>query len=97
MNKLLNKNIVLGVTGGIAAYKAAELTRLLIKQDADVRVVMTPAACEFVQPLTFQALSGHEVATQLLDEKAEAGMGHIELARWAEAVIVAPAIADFIG
>lgn len=93
---LNNKNIILGVTGGIAAYKSAELTRLLIKQGADVRVVMTPAACEFVQPLTFQALSGHEVATQLLDEKAEAGMGHIELARWADGVIVAPATADFI-
>ncbi len=96
MNNLLNKNIILGVTGGIAAYKAAELTRLLIKQGANVRVVMTPAACEFVQPLTFQALSGHEVATQLLDEKAEAGMGHIALARWADGVVVAPASADFI-
>jgi len=96
MSNLLNKNIILGVTGGIAAYKAAELTRLLIKQGADVRVVMTPAACEFVQPLTFQALSGHVVATQLLDEKAEAGMGHIALARWADGIIVAPASADFI-
>lgn len=96
MNKLNNKNIILGVTGGIAAYKAAELTRLLIKQGADVRVIMTPAACEFVQPLTFQALSGHPVATRCLDEKAEAGMGHIKLARWADAVVVAPASADFI-
>ncbi len=96
MSNLHNKKIILGVTGGIAAYKAAELTRLLIKQGADVRVVMTPAACEFVQPLTFQALSGHAVATQLLDETAEAGMGHIELARWADAVVIAPATADFI-
>jgi len=96
MSNLLNKNIILGVTGGIAAYKSAELTRLLIKQGAHVRVVMTPAACEFIQPLTFQALSGNEVATQLLDEKAEAAMGHIELARWADAIIVAPATADFI-
>ncbi len=96
MKHLLNKKIILGVTGGIAAYKSAELTRLLIKKGADVRVVMTPAAGEFVQPLTFQALSGHEVATQLLDEKAEAGMGHIALARWADAVLVAPASADFM-
>lgn len=96
MSNLLNKNIILGVTGGIAAYKSAELTRLLIKQGAHVRVVMTPAACEFIQPLTFQALSGNEVATQLLDEKAEVAMGHIELARWADAIIVAPATADFI-
>lgn len=96
MNNLLNKNIILGVTGGIAAYKAAELTRLLIKQGAKVRVVMTPAATEFVQPLTFQALSGNEVASKLLDEKAEAAMSHIALARWADLVIVAPASADFI-
>lgn len=96
MSNLHNKNIILGVTGGIAAYKAAELTRLLIKLGAKVRVVMTPAACEFVQPLTFQALSGNEVSTQLLDEKAESGMGHIALARWADGVIVAPATADFM-
>lgn len=96
MNNLHNKNVIVGVTGGIAAYKAAELTRLLIKQGADVRVVMTPAAKEFVQPLTFQALSGHKVTTDLLDEQAEAGMGHIEMARWADAIIVAPASADFI-
>ena len=96
MSHLLNKNIVLGVTGGIAAYKSAELTRLLIKQGAQVRVVMTPAATEFVQPLTFQALSGYPVSTLLLDEKAEMAMGHIELARWADAIVVAPASADFI-
>lgn len=96
MNALLNKKILLGVTGGIAAYKAAELTRLFIKQGAQVRVVMTQAATEFVQPLTFQALSGNEVSRELLNEKAEQGMGHIELARWADVIVIAPATADFI-
>ena len=96
MKRLQGKNILLGVTGGIAAYKSAELTRRLRDAGAEVRVAMTRAATEFVTPLTFQALSGHPVHTQLLDENAEAGMGHIELARWADAVLIAPASADFI-
>jgi phosphopantothenoylcysteine decarboxylase/phosphopantothenate--cysteine ligase len=94
MTNLAQRRILLGVTGGIAAYKAAELTRLLRRADADVRVVMTRSACDFVGPLTFQALSGNKVHTELLDADAEASMGHIELARWAEAVVVAPASAD---
>ncbi|HEY7774088.1 MAG TPA: bifunctional phosphopantothenoylcysteine decarboxylase/phosphopantothenate--cysteine ligase CoaBC [Marinagarivorans sp.] len=96
MNKLDNKNILLGITGGIAAYKCAELTRLLKKQGANVQVVMTPAAEAFITPLTLQAVSGNPVRTQLLDPTAEAGMGHIELARWADLVVVAPASADFL-
>lgn len=93
---LAHSRILLGVTGGIAAYKACELTRLLVKTGCEVRVAMTAAACEFITPLTFQALSGNPVHTTLLDERAEAGMGHIELARWADAVLVAPASADFM-
>ena len=96
MKRLHGKNILLGITGGIAAYKSADLTRRLKDAGADVRVVMTHAATEFVTPLTFQALSGHPVHTQLLDENAEAGMGHIELARWADAVLIAPTSANFI-
>ena len=96
MQITLKKKIVLGVTGGIAAYKAAELLRLLIKAGAEVRVVMTPAACEFVQPLTFQALSGHRVYTDIFDGEAESAMDHIELTRWADLMVVAPASADFI-
>ncbi|MEN8204611.1 MAG: bifunctional phosphopantothenoylcysteine decarboxylase/phosphopantothenate--cysteine ligase CoaBC [Pseudomonadota bacterium] len=96
MNELSGKHILLGVTGGIAAYKSAELVRLLCKQGAEVRVVMTAAAREFVTPLTFQALSAHPVHTDLLDTGAEAAMGHIELARWADVLLVAPATADFI-
>lgn len=96
MQRLRNKRIVLGVTGGIAAYKSAELVRHLRKLDADVRVVMTRAAQEFITPLTLQALSHNPVHLDLLDAKAEAGMGHIELARWADIVIVAPATADFM-
>jgi phosphopantothenoylcysteine decarboxylase/phosphopantothenate--cysteine ligase len=88
--------LLLGVSGGIAAYKAAELIRLMRIAGADVRVVMTPAATDFVGPLTLQALSGNEVRTDLLDPRAEAGMGHIELARWADRVLVAPATADLI-
>jgi len=88
--------IILGVTGGIAAYKSAELARLFSKAGADVRVVMTPAAVEFITPLTLQALTGNKVHTQLLDANAEAGMGHIELARWPDLVIVVPASADFL-
>ena len=93
---LNGENILLGVTGGIAAYKAAELVRRLRDAGADVRVVMTRGAQAFVTPLTFQAVSGNPVHTELLDEDAEAGMGHIELARWAGRVVVAPATADFI-
>ena len=93
---LANKRILLGMTGGIAAYKCAELTRILIKAGADVRVVMTKAAMEFITPLTMQALSGNRVHHELLDADAEAGMGHIELARWPDLVLVAPASADFL-
>jgi len=96
LNKLRHKRILLGVTGGVAAYKAAEILRLCQKMGAEVRVVMTPAATEFITPLTFQALSGSPVHTQLLDAEQEAGMGHIHLARWADAILVAPASANFI-
>ena len=96
MNTLNGKHIILGITGGIAAYKSAELTRRLRDAGAMVRVVMTQAATEFVTPLTFQALSGNPVHSRLLDEEAEAGMGHIELARWADAILIAPASANCI-
>lgn len=96
MLSLTNKRVLLGITGGIAAYKCAELTRLLIKAGAEVRVGMTRAATEFITPLTMQALSGQRVHLDLLDSDAEAAMGHIELARWADLVLVAPATADFI-
>ncbi len=96
MLSLTNKRILLGITGGIAAYKSAELCRLLIKAGAEVRVVMTRAATEFITPLTMQALSGNRVHLELLDTEAEAAMGHIELARWADLVVVAPATADFL-
>lgn len=96
MNKLRYKRILLGVTGGVAAYKAAEILRQCQKMGAEVRVVMTPSATEFITPLTFQALSGSPVHTQLLDAEQEAGMGHIHLARWADAILVAPASANFI-
>lgn len=96
MLPLTNRHILLGITGGIAAYKAAELTRRLQDAGASVRVVMTRAAQAFITPLTLQALSGHPVHTDLLDPAAEAAMGHIELARWADLVLVAPASADFM-
>ena len=96
MKRLHGKNILLGITGGIAAYKSADLTRRLKDAGADVRVAMTRAATEFVTPLTFQALSSNPVHTELLDESAEAGMGHIELARWADAILIAPTSANFI-
>lgn len=96
MQRLTNKHILLGVTGGIAAYKSAELVRQLKTAGADVHVVMTQAGQEFITPLTLQALSGNPVHTTLLDPEAEAGMGHIELARWADLILVAPASADFI-
>jgi phosphopantothenoylcysteine decarboxylase/phosphopantothenate--cysteine ligase len=88
--------VLLGVTGGIAAYKSAELTRRLKERGADVQVVMTAGAREFVTPLTFQALSGRPVRTDLWDAAAEAAMGHIELARWPQRIVIAPATADFI-
>src|SRR5579862_2774668 len=90
------KRILVGVTGGIAAYKSADLVRRLMERGAEVQVVMTTAAREFVTPTTFQALSGRAVRTDLWDAAAEAAMGHIELARWAEVVLVAPATADFL-
>lgn len=96
MLSLTNKRILLGITGGIAAYKSAELTRLLVKAGAEVHVAMTPSATEFITPLTLQALSGNRVHLDLLDAEAEAGMGHIELARWADVIVVAPATADFM-
>jgi phosphopantothenoylcysteine decarboxylase/phosphopantothenate--cysteine ligase len=93
---LAGKRILLGVTGGIAAYKSADLVRRLGDAGAEVRVVMTRGATAFVTPLTFQAVSGNPVHSELLDEKAEAGMGHIELARWADQILVAPATANFM-
>ena len=91
-----NKNIILAVTGGIAAYKSAILVRRLKDYGFNVRVVMTKGAQAFLTPLTFQALSGNPVHTEILDPEAEAGMGHIELARWADLVLVAPASCDTI-
>ncbi|MEO0576215.1 MAG: bifunctional phosphopantothenoylcysteine decarboxylase/phosphopantothenate--cysteine ligase CoaBC [Pseudomonadota bacterium] len=88
--------ILLGVTGGIACYKSPDLVRRLIDRGAEVQVVMTPGAQQFVTPLTFQAVSGRAVRTDLFDEEAEAAMGHIELARWADKVLIAPASADFV-
>ncbi len=96
MGTLTNKRILLGVTGGIAAYKSADTVRRLREAGAKVRVVMTAGAAEFITALTLQAVSGHPVHQQLLDTGAEAGMGHIELARWADAVLVAPASANFM-
>ena len=96
MERLLNRNFIIGITGSIAAYKAAEITRELIRESANVRVIMTEGACEFITPLTMQALSGNPVHTGLLDTEAEAAMGHIELARWADSIVVAPASADSI-
>ncbi|MEM7294922.1 MAG: bifunctional phosphopantothenoylcysteine decarboxylase/phosphopantothenate--cysteine ligase CoaBC, partial [Pseudomonadota bacterium] len=96
MQALSNKRILLGVSGGIAAYKSPDLVRRLRDAGADVRVVMTAAAQEFVTALTFQAASGNPVHTDLLDDEAEAGMGHIELARWADFIVIAPATANRI-
>lgn len=93
---LNNKRILLGVTGGIAAYKAAELIRRLGDHGAEVRVVMTQGAMEFITPLTLQALSGNPVHSDLLNPAAEAAMGHIELAKWADLILVAPATANFM-
>ncbi|ABC27906.1 phosphopantothenoylcysteine decarboxylase/phosphopantothenate--cysteine ligase [Hahella chejuensis KCTC 2396] len=93
---LTGRKILLAITGGIAAYKCAELTRLLVKSGAETQVLMTSGAKAFITPLTFQALSGRPVRDSLLDPEAEMGMGHIELARWADLIIVAPATADAI-
>jgi phosphopantothenoylcysteine decarboxylase/phosphopantothenate--cysteine ligase len=96
MKNLQKKHILIGITGGIAAYKAAELVRLLKRQGYCVKVCMTKAATKFITPLTLQALSGHPVHTHLLDTQAEAAMGHIALAKWANYIIIAPCSADFI-
>jgi len=96
LKSLINRKILLGITGGIAAYKAAEIVRTLKKVGAEVRVVMTKSAQEFITPLTMQALSGNQVSIDLLDRNAEAAMGHIELAKWADAVLIAPCTADSI-
>jgi len=96
MSSLSQKRIILGITGGIAAYKSAEITRRLQDEGAEVRVVMSESAQEFIRPLTLQALSGNPVHTDLLDPEAEAAMGHIELARWADIVLIAPATANFV-
>ena len=96
MGTFRDRTVILGVGGGIAAYKACEIVRLLVKGGADVRVVMTPNATRFVGPLTFQALSGHPVLVDLLDPASEASYGHLELARRADLLLVAPATADLI-
>jgi len=96
MQRLTNKHVLLGITGSIAVYKVGDLVRRIREQGAQVRIVMTRSATEFVTPMTFQALSGHPVYQHLLDTEAEAGMGHIELARWADVILIAPASANFI-
>ncbi len=93
---MLEKKIVVGITGGIAAYKTIELIRQLKTAGAQIRVVLTPAAEAFVTPLTLQAISGNAVSHSLLDPQAELAMGHIELAKWADLVVIAPASADFL-
>jgi len=96
IHALTGKKILLGISGGIAAYKCAELTRRLKEQGADVRIVMTSAAKEFITPLTMQAVSGHAIADDLLDPRAKSSMGHIELAKWADLILLAPATANLI-
>jgi len=96
MAHLFNRNVLLGVCGGIAAYKSAQLVRDLQALGANVRVIMTRGAEAFITPLTLQALSGNPVHRELLDEQAERGMGHIELARWADLLLIAPATADLM-
>ena len=96
MKQLANKHILLCVTGGIAAYKAAEIIRLFKTSGSNIRVLMTEAAQEFITPLTMQALSGNQVHTDLLDTKAEAAMGHIELAKWSDIILIAPCSANSI-
>ena len=95
-SSLAGTRILLGITGGIAAYKAAELTRLLVRAGVQVQVVLTPNGARFVTAQTFQALSGRDVRDSLWDATAEAAMGHIELARWADRIVIAPATADCI-
>jgi len=96
MAHLFNRNVLVGISGGIAAYKSAELVRQLRQLGASVRVIMTRGAREFITELTLQALSGNPVHTELLDTEAELGMSHIELARWADVLVVAPATADLL-
>src|SRR4029079_11335184 len=96
MDKVLTHRLLLGVTGGVAAYKVAELARLLMRNNVEVRVAMTEAATRFVTPATFQALTGKPVATDLWDATFDNNMAHIELSRGVEAIVVAPASADFI-
>jgi len=96
MTDLSGKKVLLGITGGIAAYKAAELTRLFVKAGADVRVAMTEAACRFITPMTLQALSGKAVFTDMWDPRVPDGMGHIELSRDRDVIVVAPATTDFL-
>ncbi|MCZ6870442.1 MAG: bifunctional phosphopantothenoylcysteine decarboxylase/phosphopantothenate--cysteine ligase CoaBC [Gammaproteobacteria bacterium] len=96
MSRLANKHIIIGVTGGIAAYKSPELVRRLVEEAALVQVVMSHHAQSFITPLTLQAVSGNPVRTELIDEGAEAAMSHIELARWADLIVVAPATANFM-
>ena len=93
---LNKKRILIGIGGGIAVYRVAELVRLLIKQGAQVRCVMTKSACEFVTPLTFDALTGEQTHTALFDLTSEREMGHIQLARWADAIVIAPATANLL-
>lgn len=96
MTDLAKKRLLLGITGGVAAYKAAELVRLLVRQNIEVQVVMTQAACQFITPVTMQALSGRPVFTDLWDNRIDNGMAHIDFTRDVDAVVVAPASADFI-
>ncbi|SPW26538.1 DNA/pantothenate metabolism flavoprotein [Edwardsiella tarda] len=96
MTGLHGKRILLGISGGIAAYKCPEIVRRLRERGAEVRVVMTQGAQAFITPLTLQAVSGHPVADDLFDPAAEASMGHIELAKWADLILLAPATADLI-
>ncbi len=96
LQPLAGKRILLGITGGIAAYKSADLGRRLREAGAELQIAMTPSATTFITPLTLQAISGRPIRTELLDANAEAGMGHIELARWADLILIAPATADFI-
>jgi phosphopantothenoylcysteine decarboxylase/phosphopantothenate--cysteine ligase len=96
MQPLSGRRVLLGISAGIAAYKAAELARLLVKEGAQVQVVMTRSAAQFIGPMTFQAITGRAVRDALFDPQHEAAMGHIELARWAELILVAPATADFL-
>ena len=90
------KNILLGITGGIAAYKSLEIARLLKESGYVVRIVMTKHACEFIQPLSFQAISGNPVCTDLMDKTHDSAMRHIELAKWADIILIAPTSANII-